>query len=323
MVLIRYNEAICETLELGSAGEVLSAFTDDAVNWLNLDVSDHEMVRAIGDGCGLHHMLVEDIVADRHLPKLEEFDLCCSLSLKMLSLDPTTSNITEEQLTIVLSHNRVITFQEEQTQDVFDPVRDRILNNIGRIRKMGSDYLLYRLLDAVVSEYMKILEHLREQVEVLEEKAVRHPNTPVIEQVTQLKKKISPVRKYLRPLKDEMLVLKSGNIEFVRDSTRTYLTDVYDNLVYLCTSVDAFQDLLRDLMELQMAAVNHSTNEVMKTLTIMSSVFIPLTFIVGIYGMNFDHMPELHWRWGYPLALGSMIAIALGLWSYMRRRKWV
>ncbi len=323
MVLIRYNENTCETLQPSSAEEALAAFSDGSVNWLNLDNRNHELLQAIGEGCSLHHMLIGDILDAKHLPKFEDFDHYCFLSLKMLTLDPQTNNLVEEQLSIVLSNRFVITVQEDQQRDVFDPVRERIVHHLGRIRKMGGDYLVYRLLDAVVSEYMTILEYFRDRIELLEERVVKHPEADVFGQVVRLKKQVGIVRKYTLPLKEELMYLKSGEIAFVQRSTRTYLRDVFDNLVYLSTSFESFRDMLRDLMELQIAAVNHSTNGIMKTLTVISSVFIPLTFIVGIYGMNFENMPELQMRWGYPVVMGTILAIAIGMWVYMRHRKWV
>lgn len=323
MELIRYNETFTETLHPQSVDEALGAFTEDAVNWLNLGIDDRQRIEQIGDGCALHHLLVDDIVNTKHLPKFEDFESYCFLSLKMLSLNKETMEVQEEQLSLIFSKHFVLTFQEVQENDVFDAVRTRIFKNLGRIRRMGCDYLTYRLLDAVVSEYMLILEAFRERMEAVEEDIVRNPNYDVMSEVTFLKKQIGVIRRSTLPLKEELARLKGEPVAFVQKATRTYLRDVYDNLTYLTSSFESFRDMLKDLMELQLAAVNHSTNKIMKALTIVSSIFIPLTFIVGIYGMNFDFMPELKSPFGYPVVMGFMLALSLGMWQYMKRKNWM
>ena len=321
--LIRYNENSCEHIQPATSDEALVAFSQASVNWLNLGTQNRELVELLGKACHLHHMLVADILDARHLPKFEDFDSHCSLSLKMLSLDEKSFELEEEHLTIVLSQQYVLTFQEDPHQDVFDSVRNRLFENLGRIRRSGSDYLTYRLLDAVVVEYMHILEKFRQRIEDLGEKVLEQPQLDMVGEVVRLKKQVGILRKYTLPLKEEVMYLKGENIPFVQNSTRTYLRDVFDNLVFLATSFDTLHDMLRDILELQSSAINHSTNQIMKTLTILSSVFIPLTFVVGVYGMNFSHMPELQHPYGYPVVMGVMLLLALSMWMYMRHRKWL
>lgn len=322
MRLIRYNADKFDDLHFDNAKTALSHFEADKVNWLDMGIEDRAAVEAVGESCDLHHLLLEDIMASKHLPRSEDYENYFFLSLKMFNADENRV-LVDEQLNIILGTNFIITFQEEVDHDVLDAVRDRILNNKGRIRYNGPDYLFYRIVDAVVSAYLETMERMRYHIEDLEDSILERSNTNITAEVLSLKKEISLIRKYTVPLRDEIGRLKNEPCRFVQPSTMTYIRDVHDELSYLVASFDNYRDMLSDLLDLQMNTLSQSMNEVMKTLTVMSSVFIPLTFLAGVYGMNFKYMPETEFWWAYPLLLAIMLVIGILLLIYMKRKRWL
>lgn len=323
MRLIKYNEHEYSDTTYHDVHDVINAISLDKVNWIDMGVSCHEAVSKIGECLNLHHLLIDDIINESHLPRFENFEAHYFLSVKMLYLVDEDHKLQEEHLSIILGKNVLVTFQEDLNNDVFDPVRDRIFKNLGRIRKNGADYLFYRLLDAVTNTYNEILEEYRDKIEIIEMEVIKNPECSILEDITHLKSNLSLMRKYILPFRDELNKLRSDHSELVQKSTFTYLRDVTDNLSYLLANFETFRDMLKDLIDLQMATLSRSMNDIMKTLTVISTIFIPLTFIVGVYGMNFEFMPETHWAYGYYMALGGMFALGIAMYLYMKYRKWV
>jgi len=242
--------------------------------------------------------------------------------VKMLYRSPKTQEIVAEQVSLIMGRNAVISFQEVEG-DVFDVIRDRIRNAQGRIRKMGADYLAYALLDAIVDNYFTVLEDVGEKIELLQEEVVVKADPETLKTIRQLKTDMVFMRRILWPLREVVSTLEKGESPLIRKGTRPYLRDVYEHTIQVIDSVESLRDLLAGSLEIYMTSVSNRMNEVMKVLTIMATLFIPLTFVAGVYGMNFQHMPELGWRYGYVAVLVVMALIAAGMLLYFKRKRWL
>lgn len=302
--------------------ECLDAWRSEQVTWIDIDgLHNLEVVRQCAELCGLHPLVVEDILHTDQRPKLDEHDEYLYLVVKMLRYDVATDSIDSEQLSIVLTHHGVMTFQEKPG-DVLDPIRERIRRNKGRVRQAGADYLAYAIVDAVVDHYFVILEQISNHLERLEDDMMRAPTRDALAQIHNLRYELVTVRRAIWPLRDVLLQLERNWPALLHESTRPYIRDLYDHSVRVIENVEAERDLLTSLQELSLSNAGLKLNEVMKILTIISTIFIPLTFIVGIYGMNFDVMPELRWYYGYPTVMALMVALAVGMFWSFRKRGW-
>lgn len=293
------------------------------VSWINVNgVHDLPLLEQIGSNFTLHPLVLEDIVNTEHRPKFEDFDSYLFIVLKMLHYDITSAEIHTEQVSFVLTPNTVLSFQEKQG-DVFEGVRERLRNNKGRIRKMGSDYLAYALLDSVVDSYFVILEQIGEQVELLEEELVSRPTPETLNKINHFKREMILLRKAVWPLRELIGGIQRNESALVTDATGIFLRDVYDHTIQILDTVETFRDVLSGLLDLYLSIISNRMNEVMKVLTIIATIFIPLTFIAGIYGMNFDHIPELHWRWSYPALWLIMLTVGGIMIYYFKRKRWL
>ncbi len=293
------------------------------VTWLNLDgVHNLALLETIGSNFALHPLVLEDIVNTEHRPKLEDFDSYLFLVLKMLHYNAQQAEIRTEQVSLVLTAKEVLSFQEQQG-DVFEGIRERLRNNKGRIRKMGADYLAYALLDAVVDSYFVILEQIGDQIEQLEDELVIRPTPETLNKIHHFKREMILLRKAVWPLRELIGGLQRSESPLISDSTDIFLRDVYDHTIQILDTVETFRDVLSGLLDLYLSSISNRMNEVMKVLTIIATIFIPLTFIAGIYGMNFEHMPELHWRWSYPLLWLIMLATGGGMFLFFRKKRWL
>lgn len=291
--------------------------------WINVDgVHAVDTVQQMGDIFDLHPLAVEDIVHTGQRPKVEDYESHLFVVLRMLRWNEHAEQIDDEQVSLAVGPSWVLSFQE-RVGDVFDPIRDRLLSNKGRIRKLGSDYLAYALIDAVVDHYFTILETLGERIESLGEDMTENPKREDLAAIRHLKRELLFMRKSVWPLREVLGSIQRDESELVRESTRPYLRDVYDHTIQIIDTVETFRDMLSGLMDLYMSSVSNRMNEVMKVLTIIATIFIPLSFFAGLYGMNFVFMPELQWRYGYFAVLGFMLAVAGGMLLYFRRRKWL
>jgi magnesium transporter len=292
------------------------------VSWVNVDgLHDVELIQRIGTHFGIHPLVLEDIAAVSQRPKVEEYQDYIYIVLHMLSFDAGTSRIHKEQLSLILGRNFVFSFQE-RSGDVFDPVRERIRTAKGRIRSSGADYLAYALMDAVVDGYYAILESIGDEVETLDAAVMENPAQSTLHQIHDLKREMLVMRRAVWPVREVMSQLLRADNTLVADDTRVFLRDVYDHSVQVLDTVETLRDLTGGLTDLYLSSVGQRQNEVMKVLTIMASIFIPLTFMAGVYGMNFRYMPELGMRWAYPALLGMMALVAAGMAWYFRRKGW-
>src|SRR6478736_1768641 len=308
--LIQYNEKdFASYVNLG-VDELLTKQKPDRVNWVNLDgLSDTTIINKIGEHYSLHSLLVEDISKDQQ-PKVEEYDDYLFFSLKMLYR--IEKNVIDyEQISFVLGKNFLISFQEKEG-DLFKPLRDRMRLDQGRVRKQKADYLLYRLIDIIVDNYYIVLDSIGQQIEQIEDNIYRDSARHEFREIQRLKKELIYLRKALYPLRDAMNKLVKDDSGFIDSSSSRFFSDVYSHVAHLIDSLDTYRDLTSGLMDIYINTLNTRMNEVMKVLTIISTIFIPLTFIVGIYGMNFDFMPELHSTYGYPVVCGVMFLLMIG-----------
>lgn len=295
----------------------------NSVRWINVDkLTDPGIIERIGQHYHLHPLLQEDIASMGQRPKIEEFEDFLFIICKMLSYDDFMAEVVFEQLSIILTKDTVITFGE-RTGDIFEPVRDRIRNDKGLIRNEDSSFLLYSLLDIIVDNYYLVLDNLGDRIEDVEDKVVENPSPSILTTIHNLKVEMVTLRKAVWPLRDVVAHLERCGSPFLSGTTRLYLHDIYDHTIQVMDSVETYRDILAGLLDIYISNISNRLNEIMKFLTIVGTIFIPLTFIAGVYGMNFKLMPEIEQWWGYPMALLIMLATAGVMILYIRKRGWL
>jgi magnesium transporter len=281
------------------------------------------VLEQLGERFGLHPLVVEDILNTDQRPKLEDYGEYLFIVLKShYHSDGESGDAEIEQISLVLGPNYVLSFQE-RAGDEFEPVRERIRSNKGRVRRQGADYLAYSLIDLIADTYFLVLERLGERMETLEEELVTDPTTETLQAIHKLKREMVFLRKSIWPLREVIGALERGESPLIQDTTGVYLRDVYDHIIQVIDTVETYRDMLSGMLDIYLSSVSNRMNEVMKVLTIIATIFIPLTFVAGVYGMNFKHMPELEWPWAYPLVWLAMIIIAGLMVAYFRRKRWL
>lgn len=310
-------------LEAADVSECFSFRHEASVTWINVDgLHDVEVIRAVGEHHGWHPLLLEDIVGTGQRAKVEEYDGYLYVVLPMLAWDPGRRQVVHEQLSLVLGEGYVVTFQE-RWGDVFDGIRDRLRLGKGKIRARGADYLAYTLMDAVVDHCFQVLEGIGDVVEELEEDVLNESGRDTMIQLHALKRELIAVRRAVWPMRDMLALVVRDEEDMFHPETEIFLRDVHDHAVHVVEGVEVLRDVVAGAVDLHLSMLGVRNNEVMKVLTIMASIFIPLTFFAGIYGMNFEHMPELAVPWAYPAVLGAMAAVAVGLLLFFRRKGWL
>jgi magnesium transporter len=294
------------------------------VTWINVEgVHQIDLLERLGECFGLHPLVLEDIANTGQRPKVEDYGGYLYIVLRMLSLHVATQEVVGEQVSLIVGPNFVISFQEGIAGDAFNPIRERLRTAKGRVRRESADYLVYSLIDAIVDGYFVLLEKLGEQIEVLDERMLANRAGDVARTIHLFKREMIWLRKAVWPLREMINTLQRAETPLIRESTGVYLKDVYDHTIEVIDTVETYRDVLSGMLENHLSLLTTRLNEVMKVLTVISTIFIPLTFITGIYGMNFRFMPELEWRWGYPLALLGMAGIGVAMYFYYRRKKWL
>ena len=319
--LIRYNPEKMEEYEIPHGGSIPDPWPGNEVNWFIADLQQNGEVNYLAEQFALIDLVVEDIKNVEHLPKYELLDNGILLIVKRLRRE-TEGLFDLEHTSFVLCGNNLLTFTPNPENKIINELRNRISKSLGRVRKENADYLLYRFVDLAVDEYLGWTEEIRERIEVLDEEFDGEPGERVIMKIRGLKNTLGETRKYIYPLRDQVARIKTDSGGMFRKNTLNYLQDVIDHLANVNSSFESFREMLKDLTDLHLSFLSQSTNKVMKTLTIVASIFIPLTFIAGVYGMNFRFMPELEQPWGYPAIVGVMLVASLGLLIYMKRKKW-
>ncbi|HAU37555.1 MAG TPA: magnesium and cobalt transport protein CorA [Phycisphaerales bacterium] len=321
--VIHYDADRIEQRQVASAGEAADFRGRPGVAWINVDgLHQLEVIEELGRRFDLHPLVLEDIANTAQRPKLEDYGQSLFIVVKMLTWNDQAARVESEQVSLILGQDFLLTFQE-RPGDVFDLIRDRLRNDKGRIRRMGADYLAYALLDAILDYYFTVLEQIGDRIEILEDLEVRNPRPETLREIHRLKREMITLRRAAWPLRDVVNSLERGKNSLLREDTGVYFRDLYDHAVQVIENTETYRDMLSGLLDLYMSAVSNRMNEVMKVLTIIATIFIPLTFIAGIYGMNFEFMPELGRPWGYPAALGVMALVALAMLIYFRRKKWL
>lgn len=305
------------------AVEASFAFKDTpTVSWIDIQgLQDTAVIEKIGSHYHLHPLLLEDILTTGQRPKMEDFDEIIFIVLTMFSLGDD-DEILYEQVSIVIGEHYVISFQEGD-HDIFGPIRERIRSAHGVIRKMGSDYLAYTLLDAIVDNVFVVLEKLEADIEEAEEYVLANPDKTAIQTIHDLKGEALFLRKNLWPLREVVSQLQGGESKLIAPYMTRYLKDLYDHTIQVIETIGTYWEIISEIRDSYLSSLSNRMNEVMKLLTIFSTIFIPLTFIVGIYGMNFDYLPELRWHWGYPILMAGMAVLVVGMLVYFMRKRWI
>jgi len=321
--LIGYDPQSIEEQRFTTVDDCLLHLDRPGITWVNVEgVHDVEIIRHLGERFKLHPLVLEDIVNTVQRPKIEDYEGYLFIVLRMLR--PTGGGeFTSEQLSMILGPRHLFTFQEGIQGDVFDTVRERIRNGKGKVRGMGADYLAYALIDAIVDSYFSVLEDLGERIVNLEEDLTLAPGPDALHEINNIKKEIIFLRKAVWPLREAVSFLERGDSDLLTASTRLYFRDVYDHTVQVIDTVETYRDLLSGMLDLYLSSISNRINEVMKFLTVIGTIFMPLTFLVGVYGMNFKHMPELEWHNGYFLLWGLMIGLSVAMIIYFKRRRWL
>ncbi|WP_341216403.1 magnesium/cobalt transporter CorA [uncultured Wocania sp.] len=309
--------------ELLTVKESFEFKNTDSITWINLNGLNHvNEIENLGEHYDIHPLVLEDIVNISQRPKIDEYEDYLFVVLKMLYYDDN-NKIVSEQVSFILGKNYVLSFQESDG-DVFDEVRDRIRQAKGRVRTMNSDYLLYVLIDAIVDHYFSIIEILGDKIEDFETTIFSGKvNDDISQDIQNLKREILKVRRAIFPLREVVSRIEKHEGTLILKKTKTYYRDIFDHLIQVSENIDIYREMIWSLMDMYMTTISNKMNEVMKVLTIMASIFIPLTFIAGIYGMNFEYIPELQYKYSYFILWGVMIVLFIGMLVYFKRKKWL
>ncbi len=323
ITVIDYDETTLNEKDADNIEACLPFKDSPTVTWINIDgIHQVELIEKLGECFVLHPLLLEDVVHTGQRPKMDEFEDHLFIVLKMLYFDAEGDGIRSEQLSLIVGSSFVISFQEQEG-DVFSPVRERIRRGKGRIRKKGPDYLAYSLIDGVVDHYFTILEKLGEDIESLQEELVTRPNPETLQTIQWLKKEMIFLRKSVWPLREVVSGLARGESALIKEDTLLYLRDVYDHTIQVVDTIETYRDMLSAMLDIYLSSLSNRMNEVMKVLTIIATIFIPMSFLAGVYGMNFKYMPELDYRYAYPLFWVVIISAFISMIVFFKRRKWL
>jgi magnesium transporter len=323
ITLIDYDEEHLQERVLDTIEEAFPLKDLPTVTWINIDgLHQLDIIEKVGQNFDIHPLVLEDIVNTGQRPKTEEFENLIFVVLKMLHYNENSEKIGSEQFSLVLGPNFLISFQEIQG-DVFRTVRERIRKPKSRIRKAGCDYLAYALIDAIVDHYYLILEKLGENIEALEEDLLENPSPETLQTLHEMKREMIYLRKQIWPIRELINSLVKGESSLINESTGLFFRDIYDHTIQIIDTIESYRDILSGMLDIYLSTLSNKMNEVMKVLTIIATIFIPITFVAGIYGMNFKFMPELEWRWGYAM-VWAIIVVAIGIMvGFFKKKQWL
>ncbi|OBX24813.1 magnesium/cobalt transporter CorA [Gelidibacter algens] len=322
--IINYSKESYHKLETQNVEEAFHFKGNDQVTWINVNgLNNTSEIEKLGNHYGLHPLTMEDVLNTNHRPKMDEFDNYLFIILKMLYFN-NEEELVYEQVSMVVGEHYVITFQESDG-DVFDDLRDRISSGKGRGRSMGSDYLMYAIIDAIVDNYLTVIEAFGDKIEDIENRIFESDtdNNTTANSIQLLKREVLKIRRSVFPLREVISRLDKIENSIIDEKTHNFLRDLYDHIVQVNESIEVYREMVWSLLDMYMSIISNKMNEVMKVLTIIATIFIPLTFIAGVYGMNFDHIPELHYKYSYFILWGVMIFIFLMMLIYFRKKKWL
>lgn len=323
ITIIEYNEQEYTERVAKTIAECRHSEKPGVITWINVEgIHELNVIEAIGKHFDLHPLLLEDVVNTEQRPKLEDYGEYLFIVLRIIHLNENTKEIKSEQFSMVLGRDFLISFHEKETT-LFTPIVERLRTGKTRIRKMGADYLAYSLMDAVVDHYFVLLEQVGELIENIEDEVVTEPTRETLQEINKLKREMLLVRKSIWPLREVINNFQHEEEPLVSRTTAVFVRDVYDHTIQVIETIESYRETIAGMLDIYLSSLSNRMNEIMKVLTIMATIFIPLTFIAGVYGMNFEYMPELKWRWGYFFIWGVMLAIALSMLIYFNRRKWL
>ncbi len=323
ITIYEYNQANVQTRQITHLEHCFPHPDKFAVKWVDLDgIQNVEVVKQLGIAYNLHSLVLEDVLNTELRPKIEFFDEYVFVACKMLSYNTRKQEVDIEHVSFVMNTNYVLSLQEKPG-DVFDPIRERIRTTGSRIRRGGADFLLYSLLDIIIDNYFLVLENIGEQLEELEEEIIRSPTRRSLANLYRIKRELIFVRKAVWPIREVVNILYQDEGRLIHKETHKYFRDAYDHSIQVIDTVESYRDVATGLLDIYLSGMSNKTNDTMKVLTIISTIFMPLTFIAGVYGMNFDNMPELHLRYGYFWTLGTMLVSCLLMIAWFRRKGWL
>jgi len=324
ITVVDYSKETIEELAIESIDEVLQYKDSESITWVIIEgLTSVDIIGRIGEIFDIHQLVLEDILNTHQRPKFEEYDDHLFIVLKCLNTGSGQFNVTYEQISLLVLNNFVFTFKEKK-DDLFRPVMERIRKSKGRLRNLGADYLSYVILDTVVDQNFILIDTLDDAITSIEDALlISEPTRDTLNSIQNLKREIISIRRYVSPIRELMAGMLRSESVLISEKTYIYLRDVSDHVLRVIESIESYRDILSGLLDIYVSSVSNKMNEVMKVLTVFASIFIPLTFIAGIYGMNFEYMPELKWRWAYPALWGAFIIIPAILIIYFKKKKWL
>lgn len=320
----QYSKDTLIQREICSITELEQFKNDQLITWLNVDgLSDIDTIESIGQFLSIHPLVLEDILSTHQRPKIEEYDNFLYLVIKDIEIGSDQEfDLQYEQISVLLLANFVITFKEK-TDDTFTPIYGHLKNRNSRIRQYGSDYLAYAIIDTIVDKYFAIEEYLDEMLGPLENNVFFNSDTNFLQTIQQIKRNLIFMRRNIAPVRELLAAVQRSGSDLIHEKTFRYFGDVYDHVLRVMDSLDSFRDRVSDMHDIYLSNISNKMNETIKILTIFTSIFIPLTFVAGVYGMNFEYMPELKWRWGYPAIWVIFIFLGIGMFIFFRKKKWI
>ncbi|MCX7067253.1 MAG: magnesium/cobalt transporter CorA [Methylococcales bacterium] len=323
IMMMNYNSTKLEKHTINSIEELLPYKTTDSVTWVIIDgLKDIAIADAIGQHFDIHPLVLEDILNTNQRTKFEEYPDYLYFVIKATSLHKGSFNIEYEQISILVLKNFVFTFMEKPDA-LFDPILNRLNNEEGHLRNSGSDYLAYVIMDTVVDEYFTLQDAFDELIESIEDDLLTHPSVDTLVTIQKIRRELIFLRKTVSPLRELLAAIRRSESPLFDERTKRYFADIYDHSIRIIEAVESYRELISGMLDIYLSSVSNKMNETMKFLTVFASIFIPLTFIAGVYGMNFEYMPELKWKWSYPILWSVFIAIAVSLLFYFKKKKWL
>lgn len=323
MSLIDYSKETMIEKTIYSVDELLEYKEKETVTWVNIEgLRDVKLIESIGQMFNIHSLLLEDILNTHQRPKFVEEDDYLYIVLKGLSMENDEFSVDYEQISILVLENFVFTFKEKK-DDLFLPLYKRIKNSKGRLRDKGADYVTYSIVDIIVDMNFTLLDALDVMTDSLEDELLTNPTSETLVAIQQLKRELINIRRSISPLRELLTGILRSDHTLICEKTHIYFRDVYDHVIHITEEIESYRDILTGLLDIYISSVSNKMNEVMKVLTVFASIFIPLTFIAGVYGMNFEYMPELKWKWAYPTLWAGFIVITTISLAYFKKKKWL
>ena len=321
--VVSYNKSTLRRHTVKSIEELLPYKTTDTITWVIVDgLKDVSIIDAIGQYFDIHSLVLEDILNTHQRPKFEDFNDYLYIVIKAITLNNEAFNIEYEQISLLILNNFVFTFTEKPNE-LFDPILNRLDNDKSQIRNLGTDYLAYLIMDTVVDEYFAVQDTFDDLIESVEDTLLSDPSSETLATIQKIKRELIFLRRSVSPLRELLAGIQRSESPLINEKTRRYFGDVYDHAIRIIEAIESYRDLIAGMLDIYLSSVSNKMNETMKVLTVFASIFIPLTFLAGVYGMNFEYMPELKWRWAYPTLWIFFISVSVFLLRFFKKKKWL